>query len=353
MLTYINLVIITGNVFSLRTDDILDFQQICNSSVSINSRILLNIKIDDISTIDVSLILLDYPDFKDSTDIYDFINKLTPEIIYTYRTDSFNTNKFIRCFSNSDLPGDTIISPYNIQNGEEVNYTDDPTHSDIIIRCSEYDLSRVIPIIDGKLRYCYWNNNQIMIPNSIDLVSSTDHIDFLSFNEDSNCTLVSCKDIDLDTYSLTDNIIPILILAGCMFYDDPSIYRFNRLTNRIVLNKQFIEVKFKDTYANLTDILNDRDSFIILMNTRNIFIRNIFVAQVGADDDRVLSYYEAGVSNKHSDYICLDVENHLIKGLVAIDTKYKYANSDNDPMEHHAYTRDSVKYPRLIQMVLC
>lgn len=355
MLEFINLIIINGNVFSIRTDDIIDFSDICNAKNVINSSILVTIRSgDDTYTLDISNMLIDHPALKYSLDISDFLSKLTPVIIYTYQTNIFNTSKFIRCFSDSDLPGETVISPYSIDAAEEVNYTDMPSHNDIIIRCNNYDLSRVIPVIDGKLRYCLWNDGKIMIPDSVDIARTTENIDFLSFNEDPGCNLLRCKNVDFTSYQLPNNTIPILVLCGHLFYDDPSIYTFNRLTNRIKLNSQFIISKFNHLgYTDVEAILSDRDSFIILVNAANIFIRNILVAKVGVDNRKVLSYYETYTWNNHTDYICLDDKTNMVRGLVALDEKYKYVNRKDDPMEHHAYVRNDVEFPRLIQLVLC
>lgn len=343
MIKYDKLVIVTQNRYDIRTDNISDLKNLFNSLTNVNIMfILVLVNGEDIHPIDLGALLLDHINLLESTDIEHLISQLTPEMIYSYRVDMFNQSRPIRSFMHYDLPGDVTISPCNITTGELTTSSYDPNYKDLAIVCSDYDLTRVLPIIDNKLRYCQWYTKKIMMKDRVDLTRSTKEITFVSFGA-VDTVLRSLNELSLNGWKVDTGYIPIIVLCGAMYYDEPFVFKYDRQTNKIKLNQSFVTATFGDFEA----VIKDVDSFVILVKADKLLVRNVFMCH---DEENKFVYYEDRDQDYHLDYICINGDTNNIHGVTMADELYKNVSKMIDPCIHHVYVNGGGNNMRLVQL---
>lgn len=355
MITFDKLVIISENKYSIRTDEISDLKTIFNKLSDINTTVVLVLKHgEDKHTIDFGKLLLNNIGLLDSGNITNVISSLTPEMIYTYHTSLFYQTKIIRTFMNSDLPGDTSVSPYNIAIDETTNTIYDPSYRDMVISCEEYDLNKVIPIINGKLRNCGWGNKKIYLKDMVDLVPSINDITFISFGD----TVVSTKSLSelaLSGWIVDDNTTTILVLDGSMYYDTPYMYSVDKRINKLALNSVFVMSEFKRRGFNTIDeLIENKNSFVIMVKTDRILVRDVsLITEVSDSGLLELKYFEQSDQDHHLDYICIDNYDYTIKGITIANEKYRNVTNSELPKARRVYADNGSGDLRLIQLTVC
>jgi hypothetical protein len=354
MITFDKLIIVSGNKYSVRNDAITDLSTLFSDIFDVNTTMILVLKFGiDTYTVDVGKLVSNHHEFLSAINIHKFIEHLTPEIIYSYRTDKFNQMRMIRSFMSHDLPGTTMVSPCNIETGEMSKTTYDPAFPDMVITCDKYDLSKVFPIINNKMKNCSWGDKKIFLKQHVSLVKETSEITFLSFG-DTTVTVKSLHDVAADNWNVLPNTVLILVLAGSMFYDTQYIYHTTS-KNVLVLNQSFImDECLKRGFISMDDIINDQDSFVIMVHTNQILVRDVLMANVSKDANVSQHvYYENIVQSHHIDYICIDNKDSTIHGITVADEFYHDVATGEYPKEHHVYTNGGSGDMRLIQLAVC
>lgn len=354
-MTYKKFIKITGNRYSIRTDTIQDFKTLFTNVSDINTMFILVMEYNGlIYTIDVGKIIAYYPSLAYSDNIEDFISKLNAEMIYTFKSAFFNNVRCVRTFMSHDLPGETVISPCNLTTGELSNTTYNPSYSDVVIWGTNYSLDKVIPIIKGKMRYPQWYNGKIYLEDRVDLVKSTQAITFISF-ADAVIEVQRMRDIKNNDWVIPEGKIPVIVLCGMFFYDIENIYHIEASSNKLVLHDQkVIQYLSKAEFTVMDDIINDEDSFIILVDTKRIFVRDTSLIPVRRKDEiNEFIYFEKTLQNNHVDYICIDNFNNEICGITVADDMYKNVVTDENSNEHHVYVHGGSGNMRLVQLAFC
>lgn len=355
MVEYDKLVIISGNRYEVRTDRITDLATLFSRVFDVNTIIILVLKHGtDIHTVDIGKVILNDIEWLLYEDIYAFIQQLTPEMIYTFRTELFQQMRCIRSFMSHDVPGGVMISPCNETTGELSQTTFDPMYQDMVITANEYDFDKVIPIIDGKLRYCSWSNKNIYLKDRVDLVKQTKEITFLSFG-DTSVSLRSLQDIKSNQWNIPENHVVILVLNGAFFYDIPYMFTVDRQQHILRLNERFVQHEFKKRgFDTIDTLIADKDSFAILVETDRVLVRDVLMIPVTKYREvHQFVYYENVVQRYHVDYVCIDNQDSTVRGITVADERYKNVVTKKLPVEHHVYTHGGSGDMRLIQLSVC
>lgn len=355
MIKFNKLIVISGNRYSVRTDTISDIKTVFNKMQDLNTSIILVLTYStNTYYVDLGKLFIDNISLLNSNDIYDLINKLTPEFIYAYETTIFNTNKPIRSFMSYDLSGDVMVSPCNIETGELTNISYDTNFKDMVISCTNYDLSKVIPIIDGKLTRCSWSNKKIFIKDRALLAEHIDKLTFISLAS-ADVTTKSLVELSNTGWNIPKGVVPILVLNGSLFYDVPYMYKVDLQRNKLILNNNFIVAEFaKLGFTNITELINNKDSFVILIKATNIFIRDVLMISIATDDNvPEFIYYESTPQTNHIDYICMDNNDYTVCGLMSADDRFHDLIDDKKSYEHHVYADSGNNNLRLIQLSMC
>jgi len=265
----------------------------------------------------------------------------------------FNQTRVIRSFMSHDLPGRVTVSPCNIETGEVTNTSYDPNYPDMVISCSDYNLNKVVPVIEGKMRYCSWVNSLIYLKNSVDLIRYTDQVTFVSFG-DMNIKLQRLSDLSSDGWNILPGTIPILILGGSVYYEPSNMFKIDTNKNKIVLNEQFVLEEFKKRgFASIEDVVDNLDSFVIFVIAKRLLIRDIDLISVTNNKALQFVYHEDGVQEHHVDYLCINNEDDTVRGITIADDKYKNVVTKQDQKEHHLYADSGSGNMRLIQLTVC
>jgi len=351
MLTFINLVKIDTNRFWIRNDTIPDVHEYCSGGLSANVRYILVLEgVDGLYSVDLGRMMTAHSELRSATDILGIIALMTPVMLYTYQTDYFSLAHMIRSFMSDDLDYPTTISPYSIVADEESNLVDDPSYSDVIIKCSSYDLTNVFPVIGGKLQRCIWGNGKIFIEKAVDLVRSTADFNLISFGE---CEIIlkTMSEMISMNWNIPAGYVPIVILNGKLFYDE-SIYTFDRSIGKLIINSRFVMDRFRSSeFTSVDEVYADRNSFVILVKAKNIFIRDVLPVRLARSQPKAFVCYEDKIHDHHVDYIGLDVHDNTLIGLTTVDEKYTYVNSSEKPRERHIYLNTDSVDVRIIQLV--
>lgn len=355
MLKFERLIIITGNKYSIRTDTIQDLADLFQGSDDVNKMIILVISNgQDLHSLDVGRIIIANPVFLTAANIDEFIDMLTPELIYTYRSSLLTETRYMRSFRCHDLSGDTVISPFNIITGETTTTSYDRHFTDLLISCEAYDLTNVIPIIDGKLRLCSWGDKKIQIQNQVELTRSTAEVNFLSLGE-VNVSLIQLGDIEDNDWVIPDDRKIILVIGGTLFYNDPHVFNVNCSQNKLKLNTWFMNKLIADMgYSSMEAMINDQDSFVIAIEAKRLLIRDVLMIPV-CFDMKVLEfcYFEEDSQDDHVDYICIDNADRSVKGITITDKMYKNVISGDTPKTHHIHIDSGSGDMRLVQLLAC
>jgi hypothetical protein len=343
---------IDGNEFWIRDDIIPDIRDLFIGSKSVNVRYFIQLKnINDTYIIDMGRMMTDNPELLYAENIFGVINMITPNMLYTFQTNYFNFAKIIRSFTSDDLKYPIRISPYSIAADDESNLTDDPSHSDIVIRCDSFSFDNVFPVIGDKLRRCRWADGKIFIENSVELVPNTLDFNFISFGE-CEIEISSISDIAANGWHIPEGYVPIIVLYGSMYYDD-EIYTFSRANRILSINNHTVIRKFRSYgFTTADELYADSNSFVILVKCDNIFIRNVPVTRLDSDCSNIMICYERDIHNHHVDYIGIDSEN-IVRGLTVVDERYKNIHSNLNPLEHHIYINTINSNMRIIQLLAC
>ena len=351
MITFNQLIIISGNRYNIRTDAILDFNKLFEKLFEVNTLLILMLDHGtDKFTIDIGRLLIDNTELLQSTDVNNFISKLTPELIYTYKTDIFDQKQIIRSFMNHDLPGSVMISPYNMVTGEKTNTVFDRNYPDAVIQCDDYDLDMVIPVIDGKLRNCVWQDGKIVLHNRVDIVKDTSYITFMSFGA-THISTMSLRELSSTEWQVPENKVVILVIKGSVFFDNICVFKVR--DNTLILNEKLILNSFKTRdHETIDTITNDKDSFVIVIDANRLLIRDLVLVPA-IEGQLEFMYYEDKTHNNHVDYICIDNADYTVHGITAVDERYKNVRSKKNPNTHHVYASSGSGDMRLVQLAVC
>ena len=356
MITFNKLVIISGNHYSIQTDSIDDINTLFSNITDVNTKVILVLNYGaDVYSVDLGYLIVSNIKLLESANIQSLIAQLTPEMIYSYSSDLFVQNHVIRSFMSSDLPGNVTVTPCNADTGEITNTTYDPSCPDMMITCDQYKFTETFPIIDNKLRFCTWNAGNIIMENRVNLVRDTPEVTFLSFSDTTTATQ-SLKDVAANNWEVTPNTVVMLVLAGSLFYDVPYIYQTCiGKTTTLELNNSFIMDEFASRgYSTIDDVINDPDSFVIMVNTNRVLIRDLYMTHVTKNSNvHQFSCYERQVHDHHVDYVCIDSNDHTIHGITTVDELYRDVGTNTRPTEHQVYTNGGSGDMRLVQLAIC
>lgn len=355
MLKFDKLIIVSGDKYTIRTDKDTNMLSIFNMMIDVNTVIVLVMtNNDDIYTVDLGKLFMDHVYLIEIENVDQLIDTLTPEMIFTYKSNLFNQHRMIRSFMSHDLPGDVVVSPYNIEIDETSNTIFDPSYRDMVIYCDQYDLTKVIPVINGKLKWCGWGGKKIYLRDQVNLVKNTESVTFISFG-DTSINTIKLSDLRENDWYVPPNTVIILVLGGSMFYDVRYMYSVERQINKLILNESFITSEFKKHgYESFDELIEDIDSFVIAVNTNRLLIRDVLMLPVMTDSELLqFKCFETEVNDKHVDYICLDNKDYSIHGIAVADDLYENVVTDERPTEHHIYIDRGSGDMRLIQLALC
>jgi hypothetical protein len=351
MITFNKLIIIAGSSYSIRTDPINDLSELFSKLYNVNTSVILVVNHGtDIHMIDLGRLLIGNIEMLRLGNIDNLVLSLTPEQIYSYKSNIFENASTVKSFMSHDLPGDVMVSPYNHFNGETTSTSFDTNFRDMLITCTEYGLQRVIPCINGKLRYCNWDDNGTFLENRVELTRETSKITFLSF-KDHDIELYKVGELLDGVVSLPKDTVHLLVLKGSLFYETP--YMFSILPDgKFELNDLFVKYLFaKFDSSPFEDIISDVDSFIISIKAKQILFRNIVLVPESLDEEiPVFAYYEMGNQKHHTEYICIDNVSGSVKGITSVDEKYRHAIDLKKPTDHYLYVDDGSKDMRLVQL---
>lgn len=351
MITFNKLIIISGSSYSIRTDPINDLSELFSRLYNVNTVVLLVLNHGtDTHVIDLGRLILNNIELIRLGNIGNLVNNLTPEQIYAYKSTLFDTMSNVKSFMSHDLPGDVMVSPYNHHNGEITSTSFDTNYRDMLITCTEYGLQNVIPVINGKLRYCHWDSKGVVLKNRVDLTRETTKITFVSF-KDHEITLFKLGDLIDHITELPRNCINVLVLKGSLFYETSGMFSVTP-TGQFILNDLFVKYIFsKFDTTPVEDIVADEDSFVISIQAKQLLVRNIVIVPDSADDTvPVFAYYETENQKHHSEYICIDNVSGSVKGITSVDEKYRHVVQLKHPDDHYLYVDEGSRDMRLVQL---
>ena len=349
MIQYDKFITIKENRYTVRTDELIDLPQIVNTMNDVNTIFVLIVTHGhDVHPIDIGMLFVHHTGlFYEYDNVFGLIGKLTPEMIYSYRCDLFNQDRYVRSFMSHDLPGETVISPYNINTGEMTNTSYDTNYKDVVIHCSQYNLERCVPVIDGMLRYCRWNAGVIQLPDRVNLVRTTKDITFLSFRS-MDVMMMSMRDLMIQAWSIEPGYIPVVVIYGSLFYDNPLVYRIDKQRNKLLINESYVLKHFKKYgFDTVNDVLNDIDSFVIFVQAEKVIKRDVLMIE---DEDRKGVYFEQFSQKHHLDYICIRKEDNRVVGISIGDEAYRHPIDGRGGYERHVYVDRGKGEMELIQL---
>jgi len=340
--------------YNIRVDDISDINTLFEDQKSFTVRYLLEVKVaGEYYNLDLGKLILNEPSLLPATDIHDMISRLTQSMIYSYQSD-ISFRRMVRSFNHKDLPDRVEVSPYNSVTHEEASSSYDPSFRDMIIRCARYDLTKVFPIIDNKLRRATWHNNNIILEDEVYLTRITENIHFISFAEAEVSTKTVVEMAQLD-WVVELGKIPLVVINGALYTsEDIFVYKFNDSTRKLEINQAFLERQYvEDGYESAIDMLNDNTTFIILVDCRYVMMRNIPIVSIGSNRPIPCIYFDQ-IEMHPVDYICIHQSNHNILDISIMDHEYINVINMAEHDEHHAYvdTNDDGDIS-LVQMAIC
>ena len=349
MIKFISLVINVKNDYWVKTDSNINLLDVFKNNAVNTTRLMRISDGDHEYLIDINHLFTDNVIPTEISTLGDLVESyLTPEMIYSYHVDAFNFSKYIRCFSNADLPNSLVINAYNIDADEVSNIPDDPGHNDLRLLSEGYNLNKVIPIIDGKLKYCMWADSKIFIEGGAKLASA-DKFDFLSFGEANIVELVKLSTVRDNDWDVGTDKIPMLVLDGKLFYNESWIYSHNKRTGKLKLNQLMISTDKVLGKFTLDELITNEDSFVILVGCNAIYTSRIRLIPMGKD---VFLFNSIDGSN-HMSYVCKDENDYSVKSFTIVDEKYRNVSTDKDPMEHHIYIGNNSGDVSLTQLTIC
>lgn len=346
MLTFLKAIKITGSKYSIRDDLIEDLATFCTNIDDINTRYMIFISgSGNEYIVDLGVMLLDHPSLASAGNMQQLVDLMTPIMLYTYQTNFFFMSRIIRSFMSDDIRYPVVVRHYSMTAGDETDVHGDTSHRDLVIRSPNMDFSRVIPVINGRVRRCSWYNGKILLANTPRMIEHD--FPLLSFEE--------C-DIQLVNISqhciIPEEYVPIVVLCGKMFYDEPDIFIFDRMRSRIVLNEVVVMSRFR-SHTDISGVCSDQDSFIILVKGDNLFIRDIPLVHMSEHQGTSYICYEKRIHEHHVDYIGIDRNSNTVRGLTTVDERYEHVHEYTDRLEHHVYFNTPSTSMRLIQLVAC
>lgn len=352
MLKFINLVHLVDNTYRVITDNNITIIDLYTDSVRVNIRRLLYVAdgTDQRYLIDVDNLLMNVSIPNTIITVNDLLQDLmTPEMLYTYQVDDFNFSKYVRCFNNADLKNELTIEEYSIAADEPATVPDDPSHNDLRLSSIEYDLNKSIPIIDNGLKFCSWNDGKIFIKNGARLANA-DEVEFLSFGEAENVDLISFDQLVSNDWIIDPSRVVMLVLDGRLFYADSWVYTHSQ-RGKVKLNEQFIigNEQFSN-YSSVEEVTSLVDSFIIAVECRAIYIRDIPLFNVAQN---VFGFNIENEPKINMNYICRDNKIYNVKSFTCIDSKYRNVSRGTDPTERHVYVGDNSGDVKLMQLTIC
>ncbi len=353
MITFVRLIKLDGQSFDIRTDSITDINTLLDNQVSFDVRFVVEVEASgSVYKLDLGKLLLKEVGLLPAANIRELVSHLTPEMLYSYQTDVF-TPGVIRTFSHTDLPGEIVISPYNIRTGEEATTTYDPGYQDAVIRCSGYNLTKVFPIIDGKIWRSSWFGGNICIKGGVKLARSTHYVHFISFAE----TVFEVKEIaemaSLD-WEVVEGMYPVVVIDGALYTGvDIFVYQFDVATRKLRINPAFIDQHYaKAGYDSAADMLLAGTTFVILLEGDRMRIREIPMVPMTKMLPMPYVYFDENASAP-VDYVCIGSVSRHILNMLDGDDKYINPLTLEGHVGHHVYVDTLDSNVRLIQMAAC
>jgi hypothetical protein len=354
MIEFVRLIEANCYQYNIRVDDINDINTLLADQKSFTVRYLLEVKASgEYYSLDLGKLMLSEPALLPATDIHDMISRLTPSMVYSYQSD-INFRRIVRSFNHKDLPDRVEVSPYNSVIHEETSSSYDPSFRDMIIRCAGYDLTKVFPIIDGKLRRATWHNNSIILKDEVYLTRTTENIHFISFAEANVSTKTAVEMAQLD-WTIGSGKTPLVVLNGALYTnEDVFVYKFNGSTRRLDINPAFLERHYAEAgYESAADMLNDNTTFIILVDCLLVMTRNIPIVSIGSSRPTPCIYFDQAKTHP-VDYLCIHQSNRNILDISIMDNTHINVTNLAERDEHHAYVDiNDDGGISLVQMAIC
>jgi hypothetical protein len=331
MLSFINLTIFTGNEYITTTDDTLVLaDELLKYNTSINTVFIMRVTIigDNEYSVDIGKLSTDYNIPIDTTIKTLLSGFITPEMIFTYHDPVYGFNRYLRTLNFSDVPGTLTIDVFNILTDEVSPYFDHPSYMDLRIASDGYNLDKMIPILDNKLRFCLWTDEAIYLPDS-GYLSRSEHVEFLLFGAVDNVTLSRLS--DLASYTLPLHATIMLVVQGKLFYMDDRAYTYDRTSGQLVISDSIVNIP---TFIGYTkdELISDPDTYVIILDCNNIYYLQETLVEMMSN----VSTYMNDDATKHINHICVDRSTKELMSLTIVDNKHRMSSAVSD--EHHAYT---------------
>lgn len=354
MVTFVRLIESDHYRYTVRVDSISNINTLLGGRKSFTAIYLLEVEAaGELYTLDLGRLMLSEASLLPAADIHELISRITPSMLYSYQSN-LTFNHIIRSFNHKDLPGEVVVSPYNSINHEETSSSYDPSFQDMVIRCAGYDLSKVFPIIDSKLRNATWYDSNIILKSEARLVRTTEHIHFISFAETEVCTKTVVEMAQLD-WVVDNDKVPLVVINGALYTnEDVFVYRFNRNSRKLIINPAFLESHYVEAgYESSADMLNDSTTFIILVEGVCVMMRDVPVVPMNDSRPTPCIYFDQAPSNL-VDYICVHQSKRNILDISIMNDKHINILNMTERDEHHVYV-DAIDDGgiRLVQMVIC
>lgn len=352
MISFVRLVVINKYWCTVRTDTISDINRLFEHQYSFGSRYILEVKAaGSLYKLDLGRLILNEP-LLPADDITELVSRITPEMLYAYQSTDISLSHLIRTFNHKDLPTQVSISPCNATTGEESSTTYDPSFPDLIIKCEGYDLTKVLPIIDGKILRSEWSDGKIVVRDQVKLARTTKAIHFMSFAK-ANFELRSVVEMAQMDWLVPPDYTPILFIDGAMFGpEDVLIYHFNQFNRKLIIRSDHIDRSYAQAgYDTAADMLNDPSTFIMLVNG-SFIIRDVAHIPMHGSERTAHMYFDETPSDP-IDYICIDRVTRRVLDKTMISSRFTDVRNMTLDDEHHIYV-DTADHDRLrmIQLIV-
>ncbi len=271
---------------------------------------------------------------------------LTSEMVYSYQTNKFNFNRFVRNFAEGNILGEVKIGACNKNTGEVVDMIDDPSHPDIAIFHDELNMDKVLPLLDGRLYPCSWNDGKIYLEGESELLYTNPTIDFLSFADSTEVRVTKLDVLSDDGWELPVGFVPILVLAGRMFYGDSWVFKSGAV---LELNPDIKHHPEFSEFIDMEELVRDNRSFVILVACRSIYMEETTAIHL---DDKLYQFCTSYKEAKPINFICIGKENNAVHGITIVDEKYDDIKREDDPYTNYVYMRDPDSDVKLLQLTI-
>ena len=253
---------------------------------------------------------------------------LTPQLLYSYQTNKFNFNRYIRNF-----PAENVEETVNI--------------SDVVIWFNEFKLNRTLPVINGKLYPCVWIDDKIYIPDAKDVLIDNPSWSFLSLVDAESIIITSLVDLQDNEWVVPPGHKPILVLDGNIHFDDRWIYSTN---GKITLNDSLIsDNPSLQQYNTITDIITDPLSFVIFVQCTQLYAEETSAIKL---DDKLYQFCTSYKGAKPIDFVCINKLSSALVRAVDVEELYHDIKLPDDPYTHYVYTENAGIDIKMVQFTI-